>query len=228
MMASRDVLPVPDGEQPSVARFLAGLCARYRVLVVDYPSVGRSATIPPHEFTVDRVCSDMLAVADAAGFERFAWWGGTFGAVIGLLLATRTNRLTALVTAGWPPIGAPYDTMLRGTRISVLDPPASSRVILREPAQYAQWVTFYESFVGWPEAAAVAKIDCPRLVPFGADALTSVADLPLPLADLIRARRADLEKLGWEVVELPGQDAALILNPEALLPVVRPFLDRVL
>ena len=227
VMASAEVIPI--GERgPLPARYLAGLTDRYRVLVADYPSIGRSRTVPPAEFTVERACADLLAVADAAGFDRFAWWGGTFGAVIGLQLATRTERLTALVTAGWPPLGAPYAAMLEGTRKSVANPPASARVILREPAQYAQWVSFYESLAPWPEASEVARIACPRFVPYGAAGNSSVADLPLPLADTIRARRAELEALGWELAEVPGRDGALILDPETLVPVVRSFLDRVL
>jgi len=227
VMASPDALPAAGGP-PVGPRFLRLLADRYRVLVADYPSIGRSATVPPGEFTVERVCADLLEVADAAGFARFAWWGGTFGAIAGLLLATRTRRLTALVSAGWPPLGGPYLAMLQGTRLNAPDPPAHARAILRDPAQYAQWVTFYESLAGWPdEAAAVAGIDCPRLVAYGADAEADVAGIPLRPAATIRAHRAALEALGWQVVEVPDRDSALILDPETLVPVVRRFLDVV-
>jgi len=57
-------------------------------------------------FTVRR--SDILAVADAAGVDRFAWFGFSFGGVVGLQLASRTNRLSALVCGGWPPLGGQY------------------------------------------------------------------------------------------------------------------------
>ena len=68
--------------------FLARLTDRYRVLLIDYPSIGGSATIAPEELTADRACADHLAVADAAGFDSFAFWGYTFGAATGLQLAT--------------------------------------------------------------------------------------------------------------------------------------------
>jgi len=225
--ASPDALP-SGGGPPVGPRFLSRLTDRYRVLVADYPSVGRSATVPPAEFTVGRVCADLLGVADAAGFERFAWWGGTFGAIVGLQLATRTDRLTALVSAGWPPLGGPYAAMLQGTRLNAPNPPAHARAILREPAQYAQWVTFYESLAGWPEATEVARIACPRLVAYGANAEADVAGIPLRPAATIRERRTELETLGWQVIEVPDRDSALILDPETLVPVVRRFLDRVL
>lgn len=43
-------------------------------------------------------------------------------------------------------------------------------VVLREPSQYAQWITFYESMLEWPEAQAVARFTCPRMVVFGSKA----------------------------------------------------------
>ena len=62
-------------------------------------------------FTSDRVRADILAVADAAAADRFAWYGYSCGGVVGLQLAARTDHLTALVCGGWPPLGAPYDRM---------------------------------------------------------------------------------------------------------------------
>lgn len=210
---------------PVRSAFLGALTDRYRVLIADYPNCGRSTSPPPAEMTIERVCADMLRVADAADFERFAWWGGTFGAVTGLNLAARTDRLTALVSAGWPPLDAPYSQLLRGARASVANPPEHARVILRAPDQYAQWVTFYESLVGWPEADAVAGIRCPRLVAYGADAETSVSDIALPMAEIIRSTRRRLEGLGWRVIEIPDSGSAVILDPGTLVPVVRSWLD---
>lgn len=227
VMASPGTLPGPENATLT-ARFLGGLVDRYRVVVADYPSIGRSVTTPPEEFTPARVVDDLLSIADAAGMPRFAYWGGTFGAVAGLQLATRTDRLTALVCAGWPPFGGPYALMHAGSVRNLANPPAHALAILRDAAQYRQWVSFYGGLVDWPEAEAVAGIRCPRLVVYGAQASSSVADLPLPFADLIRRHRPTLDAHGWSVAEVADRDASLILEPEALLPVVRPFLSRAL
>lgn len=208
--------------------FLARLTDRYRVLLVDYPSIGASDTIPPGELTIDRVCDDMLAVADAAGFDRFAWWGATFGAVAGLALAARSSRVSALVSAGWPPLGVPYDGMVRGALEYGDVPPPHARVILRSPAQYAQWTTFYGSLPPSWEAAVNARLTCPRAVIYGANAESSVGSTPLPIATTLRERRAGLESLGWRVVEVADADAGLVLDPAALVPTARAFLDSVL
>src|SRR5712671_4986495 len=61
--------------------YLERLTDRYRVVVMDYPSLGKSEPIPAGELTVDRVCIDLLRVADAAGVDRFAWWGYSWGGV---------------------------------------------------------------------------------------------------------------------------------------------------
>ncbi|MFO0333648.1 MAG: alpha/beta fold hydrolase [Pseudomonadota bacterium] len=207
--------------------FLDRLADRYRVLTVDYPSIGGSATIPPHELTIDRVCDDMLAVADAAGFDGFAWWGGTFGAVTGLALAARSERVSALVCAGWSPLGIPYSDMVRAAADQLHDPPPHARVVLREPSQYAQWPTFYGSLGPDWERRTVARIDCPRAVIYGEHAESSVGRCPLPLAATIRGCRAELEQLGWSVIELPGADAGVILDPAVLVTAARRFLDSV-
>ena len=78
---------------------------------MDYPPTGADAVGAVASFDPDHVCADILAVADAAGVDRFAWYGYSWGGVVGLQLAARTNRLSALICGGWPPIGASYRDM---------------------------------------------------------------------------------------------------------------------
>lgn len=216
-----------DAGAAVLAGYLERLTDRYRVLLVDHPSIGRSDAIPPSELTADRVCGDLLAVADAAGFGRFAYWGYSWGGAVGLQLAARTDRLSALVVGGWPPLGGPYDGVLAGVRIQLDDPPASAMVVLRGTDQYAQWMTFYNSLRGWSEQEALAAIACPRLVFTAADGDSDAGGVPLPLASTIRACRTELQRLGWEVREIPDRDFSVCLEPQTVVPVVREFLDRV-
>ena len=204
--------------------YLDALADRFRVVLVDYPGIGKTGAWRPEDMTADRVCADMLAVADAAGFRDFAWCGHLWGAVIGLLLASRTRRINALVCGNWPPLGAPYADMLRGTRANAGNPPPHARVILRTPEQYRQWVTFYESLRGWSGDAAAKSIQCPRLALYGEKAESGVADIRLPFAEILRARRQELEALGWKVREVPGRDTGLILDGAVVGPIVRDFL----
>jgi pimeloyl-ACP methyl ester carboxylesterase len=217
-----------DEMQGVLDGYLNRLTDRYRVLRVDYPSIGGSLDIAPGALTADRVCADLLAVASAAGFDRFAYWGYSWGAAVGLQLAARTDRLSALVLGGWPPLGAPYDGILQATRLKQPDPEPSSLKVLRSKDQYRQWETFYASLRDWPEAQSVARIRCPKMVFFGSDGDLIEAGVPIRIASIIRQHRLTLEQMGWEVHEISGQGHGVCVMPELAVPPVRAFLDRVL
>jgi pimeloyl-ACP methyl ester carboxylesterase len=212
-----------DPELKVVNGYLGLLTDRYKVVVMDYPNlavgVGKTEPIPAEELTADRVAADLLKVADAAGFDRFAFWGFSWGGVIGLQLASRTDRLTALVCGGWPPLGAPYSDMLAITRKMAEAPDV--------PVRVDQFATFYESVQNWDETSL--EVPCPKLTFVGANDDMAYPDgITLRLASTIRERRPELEAQGWEVVEVPEKDHGLFTDPAAAVPVVRPFLDRVL
>lgn len=207
--------------------FLGRLTDRYRVLLVDYPSIGKSPSIPPDELTADRVCADHLSVADAAGFHRFIWWGYSWGGQVGLQLSSRTDRLSALVVGGWSPLGGPYAEILRASLVSVKNVPASAMVVLRQPEQYAQWVTYNQSVQDWPEAQAVARIQCPRMAYAGAEAEAESSGVDIPYKSRLCERRSELEAMGWRVELIAGRGHHVGLEPEIVVPIVREFLDAV-
>ncbi len=213
------------GSEALLRGYLDRLVDRYRVLLVDYPSIGGSRDIAPNELTVDRVCADLLGVASAAGFERFAYWGYSWRGAVGLQLAHRSDRLTALVVGGWPPLGAPYAGILEATRLKQAAPEPSSLKVLRSAAQYRQWETYYASIGDWNEARSVAAIACPKLAMFGGDGDLVEAGVAVPIASAIRAHRVELEAQGWEVVEIPGHGHGVTVLPELVVPPVRRFLD---
>lgn len=217
------------GEEQAAVKngFLSRLTDRYRVLLVDYPNVGRTMVPAPAEMTPDRVYSDLLYVADAAGFDRFAYCGHLWGAINGLMLASRSDLVSALICGTWPPLGAPYPDMLRGVEMQLAEPPAHAMVILRNPEQYAQWRTFYAAMQDWPEAEVAAAISCPRVALVGANAESSVAGIPLRLVERLREAQPALEAMGWTVREIPGAETAAILDPAVMVPEMRSWLDQV-
>src|SRR5258708_39969519 len=77
--------------------YLAELSSRYRVVIMDYPPTGDEAQAVIDSFTPERVSADVLEVADAVGADRFAWYGYSWGGVVGLQLAAKSSRLTALI-----------------------------------------------------------------------------------------------------------------------------------
>ncbi|HJU03158.1 MAG TPA: hypothetical protein VJ966_18330, partial [Actinomycetes bacterium] len=104
------------GVDPALGRSLIdGLSDAFRVVAFDYE--GHVLQVPkPDTLTPANVAADLLAVADAAGADRFAWYGYSWRAVCGLQLAVRTDRLTALAMGGYPPLDGPYAEMLTVTR----------------------------------------------------------------------------------------------------------------
>ena len=105
------------GADPNLGRTLAiGLAdAGFRVLAADYE--GHLAAPPkPETLTADNVAADLLAIADAAQVSRFAYYGYSWLALAGLQLALRTDRISALVMGGYPPLDGPYESMLAVTR----------------------------------------------------------------------------------------------------------------
>jgi pimeloyl-ACP methyl ester carboxylesterase len=104
------------GVDPALGRSLIdGLSDAFRVVAFDYE--GHVLQVPkPDTLTPANVVADLLAVADAAGADRFAYYGYSWRAVCGLQLAIRTDRLTALAMGGYPPLDGPYGPMLKVTR----------------------------------------------------------------------------------------------------------------
>ncbi|GAA4894294.1 alpha/beta hydrolase family protein [Stackebrandtia albiflava] len=105
----------PWGTDPQLGHTLmTGLSDRFTVAAFDY--VGHLMAHPrPDDLTPETVTADMLAVADAVGAERFAYYGYSWLGLSGLQLAIRTDRLWALATGGFPPLDGPYREMLAVT-----------------------------------------------------------------------------------------------------------------
>jgi pimeloyl-ACP methyl ester carboxylesterase len=206
--------------------YLAGLTDHCRVLLLDYPSIGRSAGIAPDALVADRVAADWLSVATAAGFDRFAVWGYSWGAAAAFQLAARTERVDALLMGGWSPLGGPHPEALAAAHSKLGNPDTGALKVLRSRAQYAQWVHYYESLEGFDEGAALARVaSIPRLLYFGADGDVSENGFVIPIASRARQARPALEAQGWQVHEVAGQGHGLAFQPDAVVPIIRPFLQ---
>jgi pimeloyl-ACP methyl ester carboxylesterase len=246
------------GVDPALGRSLIdGLSDAFRVVAFDHE--GHVLQVPkPDTLTPANVVADLLAVADAAGADRFAYYGYSWRAVNGLQLAIRTDRLTALVMGGFPPLDGPYDQMLQVTKATydlavanasaptaaeTASPPSTEptdpdevdwstvQVTLTE-GQTRQFVTFYEGLQDFDDRAAQAQVSCPRLCFVGsADEITydeRWGGVHVSMADPVISRRAELESLGWQVQILEGLDHTQAMQTPHVLPILRPWLLKVL
>lgn len=151
---------------------------------MDYPPSGDQARAVESVFTPDRVREDVLAVADAAGAERFAWFGYSWSGVVGLQLALRTQRLSALICGGWPPLGAPYREMAR-----------VAGAIAERSEQPKNMATFYRGLESWPEYEALSRLTVPRLAFAGSKDAIVTDGLTARIGPLVAEHSA--EPSGW-------------------------------
>jgi pimeloyl-ACP methyl ester carboxylesterase len=236
------------GADPALGRRLIdGLSDAFQVVAFDYE--GHVLQVPkPDTLTPGNVVGDLLAVADAAGADRFAYYGYSWLAAVGLQLAVRTDRLTALAMGGFPPLDGPYAQMLRVTtathELAVAnaasppsqqasdDPPGEPdwsqvQVTLSE-AQTRQFITLYQALQDFDDRAAQAQLGCARLCLVGsADEITydeRWGGVRVSMADPVLDRRTELEALGWRVHVLEGLDHTQAMQAAQVLPILRPWL----
>jgi pimeloyl-ACP methyl ester carboxylesterase len=238
------------GADPALGRSLIdGLSDAFQVVAFDYE--GQVLQVPkPDTLTPANVAGDLLAVADAVGADRFAYYGYSWLALGGLQLAIRTDRLAALVMGGFPPVDGPYAEMLQittATHAMASSPPTPSTATTSQPseepsgepdwsqvelslteAQTRQFVTLYQALQDFDDHAAQTQISCPRLCFVGAaDEITygeRWGGVHVSLADPVISRRAELEALGWEVRVLEGLDHMQAMQAVHVLPILRPWL----
>jgi pimeloyl-ACP methyl ester carboxylesterase len=183
------------GVDPALGRTLIdGLSDTFRVIAFDYE--GQVLQVPkPDTLTPANVAGDLLAVADAAGADRFAYYGYSWLALAGLQLGIRTDRLAALVMGGFPPLDGPYAQMLKITmathELAVANSASApgtatssqpSEQPSAEPADELDWsqvevslteaqtrqfVTLYQALQDFDDRAAQARLSCPRLCVVG-------------------------------------------------------------
>lgn len=226
------------GADPALGQnLILGLKDLCRVVAFDYE--GQVQRIPKAQtLTPANVSADLLAVANAAQAERFAYYGYSWLAMVGLQLALRTERLSALIMGGFPPLNGPYAEMLQVTRAAHAmaggDPasPAAQEdewsTAWMSKDQTQQYVTLYQALQAFDDLAAQTRITCPRLCFVGsADEIQygkNWGDAFVSLAGPVVRGRAQLEELGWEVRVLEGLDHMQAMQAAQVVPIIRAWL----
>jgi pimeloyl-ACP methyl ester carboxylesterase len=212
----------PAGQKP----WIEGLGQNFRLIVIDYPGEPKMYTLTPAA-----VARDYLAIADAAGADRFAYYGFSWGAVSGLQLALRTNRLTGFIAGGFPMIDGPYAEMLRlATAVEQGPIELYGEQLPHMPEYGRQYRTYYEGLRSFSDRAIQGQVRCPRLNFVGtADDVTLNGEILTRLGHTIAEHRAELEQFGWEVRLLEGmghigENGAA--RPEVAVPLVCDWLKR--
>jgi glutaredoxin-related protein len=234
------------GVDPALGRSLIdGLSDKYRVIAFDYEGHVLNAA-KPDTLTPTNVTSDLLSIADAVAAKQFAFYGYSWLALSGLQLAIRTNRLSALIIGGFPPIDGPYKEMLSVTMAThqmststreISNPPQktsdefdwSNVEVTMSDAQTKQFVTLYQELQGFNDRTAQTKLSCPRLCFAGSadkiDYGKRWGDVHVDIAGPLLNQRYEIEAFGWDVQVLEGLDHTQAMQAANVLPIVRPWLD---
>lgn len=83
--------------------YVQRLQADFTVITMDIRGHGDSdKPIDPAAYSIDRMCQDILDVANAGGVDRFILWGFSYGGNIGRYLAAASERVTKMIVVGIP------------------------------------------------------------------------------------------------------------------------------
>lgn len=196
--------------------YVEALADSYRIVVLDYPPTGNDAERAAEAFTPERVCADILDVADRVGADQFAWYGYSWGGVVGLQLAAASSRVSALVCGGWPLLSAPYADLIGWGELQYTKTKLPDWKLTR---------AFYSPLLTRSEREIVSRIKCPRMAFAGAADIVESNGYIFPVGPLLAKHGPELEETGWTVRLIEGQKHDLYLHADIVVPLVREFFD---
>jgi pimeloyl-ACP methyl ester carboxylesterase len=234
------------GVNPALGRrFIDGLNDTFTVIAFDYEGF-RMQHPAAETLTPDNIVKDFLAVADAAGVEKFAYYGYSWLALCALQLGIRTDRLWALIMGAYPPIDGPYKEMWAVTKATyemALHPekqdwPAAEKSddeydwdaaeLSLSGEQTKQFFTLYNALQDFDDRAVQSKLTCPRLCFVGSNDKQEYSEkwggVTVDMATPLIKRADELKKYGWDVQVLDGLDHISAMQPTNALPVIRQWL----
>lgn len=116
------------------AGYVQRLAREFTVVTIDIRGNGESGKpADASAFHFERINQDVLAVADAVKAPRFALWGFSYGANVGRYLASRSDRVTAMVYIGIP-FGPAVDSRFLDAIKKMPNPPIWVTALLSYPA----------------------------------------------------------------------------------------------
>jgi pimeloyl-ACP methyl ester carboxylesterase len=226
------------GADPALGQSLIkGLSDAFRIVAFDYE--GQCLRRPkPDTLTPANIANDLLTVADVAEADRFAYYGYSWLAMVGLQLAIRTDRLSALVVGGFPPLNGPYEEMLSVTTATYEMASGARPMPSADESEWSgfslskdqtrQFVTLYQALQGFDDRAAQARLTFPRLCFVGSkDEIQyskSWGNVLVSLAGPIVRGQAQLSELGWDVRVLDGLDHMQAMQAKQVVPILRSWL----
>jgi len=234
------------GVDPALGRhFIDGLNDTFMVIAFNYES-SRMQHPAAETLTPENIVKDFLAVADAAGAKKFAYYGYSWLALCALQLGIRTDRLWALVMGAYPPIDGPYKEMWAVTKATyemALHPEKQdwpttqksddeydwdSAEISLSGEQTKQFFTLYNALQNFDDRAVQDRLTCPRLCFVGSNDMQEYSEkwggVTVDMATPLVKKANELKEYGWDVTVLDGLDHISAMQPANALPVIKQWL----
>jgi pimeloyl-ACP methyl ester carboxylesterase len=204
----------------------------FTVITVDIRGSGESEKcLEVEDYAIERICTDLLQVADACGVEKFALWGFSFGGNIARYLAAESDRVTALAMIGipfGPATSDAFDGYIAayekkwGEQLARYHAGTLSekerKALLKNKSVI--WLPCFKAMRRWPDLEPEA-VHCPTLMATG-----TRNDFD---CKWIAAHREEVERLGIQVEYFEGlTHMEEFTEVEKVFPQIRGFFKKVI
>src|SRR5262245_57965998 len=211
--------------------YVSRLQGEFRVITVDLRGHGESER--PREssaYQVERLCDDLIAVADASRAGRFSVWGFSLGGTLALHAASRSERIRRAVIAGsyFGPLLSPEQAEANLAR---LEQAAAAKS--RGDLDKLIWVEHQRQFFEQTDLNLVialnrAMMSWPPVEPrdLKCRALVYAGSLNKPAVTALARMQDEIREAGVEIEIFEGQDHLAEFNSiDVVFPRVLEFLS---
>jgi len=149
----------------------------FTVITVDIRGTGeRNNLVEIEDFSIEKICQDLYAVADDFRAEKFAIWGFSFGGNIARYPAAWSDRISAIAVVGvpfGPAVDEAFDGYIQGfeKKYRSMAEKQKQEFDLRKPrspikGQMAGWLACFRAMRDWPPVDP-DEIGCPAILVVG-------------------------------------------------------------
>ena len=216
------LLPYVNFSWPEVLD-LAPFTERFTVVTASprgFAKSGRLAAVA--EYRADDLADDLVAMMEAAGFERFSVLGYSFSGVFAPWIAKLTGRVDAVVSGGFPIVGDyAYlgPDIQRWTDEARADPEAWAYLDAHFDSRVG--LTFYRAISELEPDFLIADLPCPLFAFWGDD------DEEIALAGGVELLASGLDRHGHQHTSFPGRDhEGMLKHLDEAVPSVLAWLDQ--
>jgi pimeloyl-ACP methyl ester carboxylesterase len=202
--------------------YAAALTRSHTLVTASPRGYGPSSRLDDEGYGADLLVADLLSVTDALGLDRFAVLGYSLSGAVAAWLARGSDRVTAVVAAGFPLLGS-YHRLLADVEHKVASGEHDSpgRAALDAEFDSRAALAFYRDLAALSDGALVDDVACPMFSFFGED-----DEIINTLGYGVDHLHAGLTQRNVATSVLPGRGhLGALLDPQPALAEITQWLD---